>query len=31
MTNLWVPKTMFDYLSQFDHPTAKATVGGRGL
>jgi hypothetical protein len=31
ITNLWVPKTMFSYLSQFDHPTAKATVGGRGL
>jgi hypothetical protein len=23
MTNLWVPKTMFDYLAQFDHPTAR--------
>ncbi len=30
MRNLWVPKSMFDYLSQFDRPTAKATVGGRG-
>jgi hypothetical protein len=24
MTNLWVPKSMFDYLAQFDHPTARA-------
>lgn len=31
MTDLWVPKSMFEYLSQFDRPTAKATVGGRGM
>ena len=27
MTNLWVPRTMFDYLAQFDRPTAKITPG----
>lgn len=27
MTNLWVPKTMFDYLAQFDHISARAGVG----
>jgi hypothetical protein len=25
MSNLWVPKTMFDYLAQFDRPTARVT------
>lgn len=24
MTNLWVPKTMFDYLARFEHATARA-------
>jgi hypothetical protein len=23
VTNLWVPKSMFDYLAHFDHPTAR--------
>jgi hypothetical protein len=27
MTNLWVPKAMFDYLAQFDRPTARVTTG----
>lgn len=27
MTNLWVPKTMFDYLAQFDHISARVGVG----
>lgn len=27
MTNLLVPRSMFDYLSKFDHPTAKVTAG----
>lgn len=26
VTNLWIPKTMFDYLCQFDHPTAKPLI-----
>jgi hypothetical protein len=26
MSNLWVPKSMFDYLAQFDHPTARVTA-----
>jgi hypothetical protein len=28
MTNLWVPKTMFDYLARFEHVTARSTVAG---
>ncbi len=28
MTNLLVPKSMFEYLAQFDHPTAKARPAG---
>jgi hypothetical protein len=28
MTNLFVPKTMFDYLAKFDHPTAKLRAVG---
>jgi hypothetical protein len=27
MTNLWVPKTMFDYLARFEHVTARVTTG----
>jgi len=27
MSNLWVPKSMFEYLAQFDHPTARVTTG----
>jgi hypothetical protein len=27
MSNLWVPKTMFDYLAQFDHATARVSPG----
>lgn len=27
MTNLWVPKSMFEYLAQFDHATAKVRPG----
>jgi hypothetical protein len=26
MTNLWVPKTMFDYLAQMDHISARGSV-----
>jgi len=26
MTNLWVPKTMFDYLAQFDHISARTSA-----
>jgi hypothetical protein len=25
MTNLWVPKSMFDYLAQFEHASARTT------
>ena len=27
MTNLLVPKSMFDYLGKFDHPTSRVTAG----
>ena len=28
LTNLWVPKSMFEYLARFDHPTARAAYSG---
>jgi hypothetical protein len=28
LTNLWVPKSMFEYLAQFEHPAANATARG---